>query len=40
MKESGLGREGGKWGLDLFLETKFVSVGIEMAADTPLGRNR
>lgn len=28
MKESGLGREGGKWGLDVFLETKFVSVGI------------
>jgi succinate-semialdehyde dehydrogenase/glutarate-semialdehyde dehydrogenase len=28
MKESGLGREGGKWGLDLILETKFVSVGI------------
>ena len=28
MKESGLGREGGKWGLDLFLETKYVSVGI------------
>ena len=28
MKESGLGREGGKWGLDVFLETKFVSVGL------------
>ena len=28
MKESGLGREGGKWGLDVFLETKFVSIGI------------
>lgn len=27
MKESGLGREGGHWGLDLFLETKYVSVG-------------
>lgn len=29
MKESGLGREGGKWGLDVFLETKFVSVGLD-----------
>lgn len=27
MKESGLGREGGKWGLDLSLETKYVSAG-------------
>ncbi len=28
MKESGLGREGGKWGVDEFLETKYVSVGL------------
>ena len=28
-KESGLGREGGKWGLDEYLETKFVSWAIE-----------
>ena len=28
MKESGLGREGGRWGLDVFLETKFVSMGL------------
>lgn len=27
-KESGLGREGGKWGIEGFLETKFVSYGI------------
>jgi succinate-semialdehyde dehydrogenase/glutarate-semialdehyde dehydrogenase len=33
MKESGLGREGGKWGLDLFLETKFVSIGIQTEAE-------
>jgi succinate-semialdehyde dehydrogenase/glutarate-semialdehyde dehydrogenase len=35
MKESGLGREGGKWGLDLFLETKFVSVGIQTMVVPP-----
>jgi succinate-semialdehyde dehydrogenase / glutarate-semialdehyde dehydrogenase len=28
MKESGLGREGGKWGVEEFLETKYVSWGI------------
>jgi len=28
MKESGLGREGGKWGMEEFLETKYVSWGI------------
>jgi len=28
MKESGLGREGGKWGVDEYLETKYVSWGI------------
>jgi len=28
-KESGLGREGGKWGLDEYLETKYISYGIE-----------
>jgi succinate-semialdehyde dehydrogenase/glutarate-semialdehyde dehydrogenase len=30
-KESGLGREGGKWGLEEYLETKIVSWGIEAA---------
>lgn len=30
-KESGLGREGGKWGLEEYLETKIVSWGIEPA---------
>jgi succinate-semialdehyde dehydrogenase/glutarate-semialdehyde dehydrogenase len=29
MKESGLGREGGKYAMDLFLETKYVSWAIE-----------
>jgi succinate-semialdehyde dehydrogenase/glutarate-semialdehyde dehydrogenase len=28
MKSSGLGREGGRYGLDLFLETKYVSIGV------------
>jgi len=28
MKESGLGREGGRQGLDEFLETKYVSIGL------------
>ncbi len=28
MKESGLGREGGKWGLDEYLETKLISWGV------------
>lgn len=28
VKESGLGREGGRQGLDEFLETKYVSIGI------------
>jgi succinate-semialdehyde dehydrogenase/glutarate-semialdehyde dehydrogenase len=28
MKTSGLGREGGRWGLDAFLETKYVSLGL------------
>ncbi len=32
-KESGLGREGGKWGLDEYLETKLVSWGLELAAE-------
>jgi succinate-semialdehyde dehydrogenase/glutarate-semialdehyde dehydrogenase len=27
-KESGLGREGGRWGLDAYLETKYVSIGL------------
>jgi succinate-semialdehyde dehydrogenase/glutarate-semialdehyde dehydrogenase len=32
MKGSGLGREGGRYGLDLFLETKYVSMGVPPAA--------
>lgn len=28
IKESGIGREGGSWGLDEFLEVKYVSIGI------------
>lgn len=28
MKESGLGREGGYWGLDEFLETKYISMSL------------
>jgi succinate-semialdehyde dehydrogenase/glutarate-semialdehyde dehydrogenase len=28
MKHSGLGREGGHWGLDAYLETKYVSIGL------------
>ena len=33
VKESGLGREGGKWGLEEYLETKFISWGVEPAED-------
>ena len=29
VKQSGLGREGGHWGLDEYLETKFVSMGLD-----------
>ncbi|GHF46149.1 succinate-semialdehyde dehydrogenase/glutarate-semialdehyde dehydrogenase [Deinococcus metalli] len=28
MKNSGVGREGGHWGLDEYLETKYISLGI------------
>ena len=28
VKQSGIGREGGPWGIDEYLETKFVSLGI------------
>ena len=28
VKESGLGREGSKWGLDEYLETKYVCLGL------------
>ena len=28
VKQSGIGREGGKWGLDEFLETKYVAVNL------------
>lgn len=28
MKESGLAREGGRWGVEAYLETKFVSIGL------------
>ena len=31
VKESGLGREGGKWGLEEYLETKFVSWRVDPA---------
>jgi succinate-semialdehyde dehydrogenase/glutarate-semialdehyde dehydrogenase len=31
MKGSGLGREGGRYGLDLYLETKYVSIGVAPA---------
>jgi succinate-semialdehyde dehydrogenase/glutarate-semialdehyde dehydrogenase len=27
MKESGIGREGGKYGIDEFLETKYLCMG-------------
>lgn len=29
MKESGIGREGGKYGLEEYLETKYISIGLE-----------
>ena len=29
MKHSGVGREGGHWGLDEYLETKFIGMGLE-----------
>ncbi len=28
MKESGIGREGGHQGIDAFLETKYISMGV------------
>jgi succinate-semialdehyde dehydrogenase/glutarate-semialdehyde dehydrogenase len=28
MKESGIGREGGHWGLDEYLEVKYVSMNL------------
>jgi len=28
MKESGIGREGGHEGIEAFLETQYVSIGI------------
>ncbi len=28
LKQSGLGREGGKWGIEEFLETKYISVSL------------
>ncbi len=28
MKNSGVGREGGHWGLEEYLETKFISLGL------------
>jgi succinate-semialdehyde dehydrogenase/glutarate-semialdehyde dehydrogenase len=31
MKNSGLGREGGKWGLDEYLDIKYVSMGLPSA---------
>lgn len=29
IKDSGLGREGGKWGLEEFLDVRFVSIGLQ-----------
>jgi succinate-semialdehyde dehydrogenase/glutarate-semialdehyde dehydrogenase len=29
VKESGIGREGGKYGIDDYLEYKFLSIGLE-----------
>jgi len=28
MKRSGLGREGGRWGLEEYLEAKYISLGL------------
>ena len=28
VKESGLGREGGHWGIDEYLDTKYVCMGL------------
>jgi succinate-semialdehyde dehydrogenase / glutarate-semialdehyde dehydrogenase len=28
MKNSGVGREGGRWGLEAFLEVKYISIGL------------
>jgi len=35
-KYSGVGREGGKWGIDEYLEVKFVSIGLGQVAAEPL----
>jgi succinate-semialdehyde dehydrogenase/glutarate-semialdehyde dehydrogenase len=29
-KESGLGREGGHYGIDEFLEVKYISIGLDV----------
>lgn len=29
VKESGIGREGGHWGLEEYLEVKYVGIGYE-----------
>jgi succinate-semialdehyde dehydrogenase/glutarate-semialdehyde dehydrogenase len=29
VKQSGLGREGGKWGIEEFLETKYVAINLD-----------
>jgi succinate-semialdehyde dehydrogenase/glutarate-semialdehyde dehydrogenase len=29
-KESGLGREGGKYGIEEFLEVKYISIGLDL----------
>lgn len=31
VKQSGLGREQGKWGLDEFLEVKYLCMGLNYA---------
>jgi acyl-CoA reductase-like NAD-dependent aldehyde dehydrogenase len=28
MKNSGVGREGGRWGLESFLELKYISIAL------------
>ena len=40
VKESGLGREGGKWGLDEYLETKFISWQLDPGMSASRGDRR
>lgn len=32
IKESGIGREGGRWGLEEYLEVKYVGIGYESSS--------